>query len=90
MESLSTLLFVLFSKRIYVMSFVPALSYGQEILEPPVNTAANVGDTVRLNCSANLGSGQPQEYLEWRHYLNIESGERIWYSGDSDQPVDTE
>ena len=81
---------------------VPALSYGQGILklpvntaasagntgqvilEPPLNTAASVGDTVRLNCSADFNS----DLLEWRHYLDSTTGDRIWLSDESGQPSD--
>jgi len=62
-----------------------ALTNGQIILEPPVNTAAPSGSSVRLNCSAEFGTG---EYLEWRHFLDSDIGQRIWLSDDAGQPGD--
>ena len=61
-----------------------ALCYGRGILAPPAHTSVYSGDTVRLHCSADLG----EDILEWRHYLNAGTGERIWLSTDGGQPSD--
>ena len=50
---------------------------GTSFITVPVNTAARLGESAQLNCSADLTGDD----LEWREYISSPTGYRIFISG---------
>ncbi|ELT89420.1 hypothetical protein CAPTEDRAFT_226290 [Capitella teleta] len=67
-------------KFVAVIFVLTVGAWGQQIIDPPLNTAARNGQNARMNCTVELAG----DTVEWRSYVNEVGGERIFVSSRPD------
>ena len=63
-----------------------SVATGLTIVTPPQNVSAIEGDDVIVTCETS-DEGDP-DVIEWYEYITVETGARIWHSGENTSEID--